>query len=104
MQPSNLLTIDSLNEAWCDKDEVMLHDCFQLLCDCIEKENLFNGQIDWDQDGEHREAKQERTALYQWWSVRKFKDRSIHSLSPSQYERDNEMLIKLITLRRWLWT
>lgn len=33
MKPGNVLHICSLSPDWCDKDHVMLHACFQLLCD-----------------------------------------------------------------------
>jgi hypothetical protein len=104
MKPSNLLPIDSLHDDWCDKDEIMLHACFQLLVDCIEKENLFEGATDFTQDDEHEAAKLELQTLYEWWGMRKHKDQSIHSLSTRQYDLDNEMLIRLIAHRRWLWT
>ena len=41
MKPLNLLKIETLNDEWLDKDVIILHACFQILCDCIEKENLF---------------------------------------------------------------
>lgn len=104
MKPSNVLNIESLHDDWCDKDEIMLHACFQLLADCIEKENLWDGGTDWGQDEEHQLAKEELGSLYEWWTLRKHKDQSIHTLSSAQYDLDNEMLIKLISLRRWLWT
>ena len=42
MKPLNLLKIETLNDEWLDKDVIILHACFQILCDCIEKENLLN--------------------------------------------------------------
>jgi len=50
MKPSNLLKIVTLNNEWADKDFIILHACFQILSNCIEKENLFNGHIDWTND------------------------------------------------------
>lgn len=37
MKPSNLLKIETLNDEWLDKDMIILHACFQILSDCIEK-------------------------------------------------------------------
>lgn len=37
MEPANVLKIESLSEDWCDKDVVILHACFQMLKDYIEK-------------------------------------------------------------------
>ncbi len=51
MTPGNNLSIQSLNQDWCDKDVVMLHACFQLLKDCVEKEDLLSGHIDWKARG-----------------------------------------------------
>ena len=50
MKPGNILKIDTLNGGWRDKDSVMLHACFQLLSDCIEKEGLLSGHTNWDAD------------------------------------------------------
>jgi len=51
MEPSNILKIDTLDKNWRDKDSVMLHACFQLLKDCVEKENLLDETItDWNAD------------------------------------------------------
>jgi hypothetical protein len=47
MQPSNILKIDSLSDGWCDKDHVLLHACFQLLSDFVEKELPKYPQINW---------------------------------------------------------
>jgi len=105
MQPANKLTIDSLTDQWCDKDYVMLHACFQLLKDCVEKEALFNSDIDWGADVKHRETKAELEALYSWWLAR-IKAESGDNLmdDDDQYHEDNIMLHRLITIRRALWT
>ena len=50
MKPLNLLKIETLNDEWLDKDVIILHACFQILCDCIEKENLFKSHVDWMYD------------------------------------------------------
>lgn len=64
MEPANLLKIRSLDDGWCDKDVVMLHACFQLLEDCVEEENLFDGHTDWEQSDEFKQARMELGALY----------------------------------------
>ena len=101
------LKIRTIKGEWCDKDIVMLHACFQLLTDCIEKENLLNGHIDWEQKEEDIQAKKELTSLYEWWKNRSEKELE-DNLDPiwtkNQYEEDNEMLIKLIKVRKYLWT
>jgi len=57
MQPSNLLHIESLDDEWRDKDYVLLHAFFQLLKDCVEKENLLSGHTDWNVDDRSRNVK-----------------------------------------------
>jgi len=101
MKPSNLLKIETLNDEWLDKDLVILHACFQILSDCIEKENLFTGHIDWTNDTEHQNAKNEIENLYDWWNMRKIEN---NELNENQYEEDNQMLKKLIEYRKYLWT
>ncbi|MFC1975962.1 hypothetical protein ACFLXQ_06155 [Chloroflexota bacterium] len=104
MEPANILKIESLDSGWCDKDQVMLHACFQLLKDCIEKENLLNGDTDWEHDEKHRNAKVELTTLYKWWIERVKNDDEIDPLTSVQFDEDSEMLIRLINVRWALWT
>ena len=104
MRPSNLLKIDSLTEEWCDKDEVMLHACFQLLVDCIEKEELLTGHTNWNADKKHQNAKTEIETLLSWWKKRKEQNESRDVLCESQYAEDDKMLKRLIDVRWALWT
>jgi hypothetical protein len=101
-----ILNIDNLDSDWCDKDIIMLHACFQLLTDFVEKEKAFNGHIDWEIDQEATNAKAEIQQLYHWWSTRKTLDNlnSIDTLETEQYNEDNRMLSRLIKVRQWLWT
>lgn len=104
MQPSNLLKIESLDQDWRDKDTVMLHACFQLLKDCVEKEQLLTGHIDWTADARHRAAKAELQALYDWWLQRVDKENACDALDAVCYEEDTAMLLRLVQLRWALWT
>jgi hypothetical protein len=103
MQPSNILKIDSLNEHWRDKDSVMLHACFQLLKDCVEKENLLTGDIDWTGDEKHRQVKVELDELYSWWLTRQ-EIQDQYGLDEQQYKEDDSMLHRLVSIRWVLWT
>ena len=107
MQPANQLNISTLTDGWCDKDSVMLHACFQLLTDCIEKEQLFTGHVDWSYDELHISAKKEILELYAWWQERVKKEKS-DEIDPiwteNQHELDTEMLIRLMKVRKFLWT
>ena len=80
---------------------IILHACFQILCDCIEKENLFKSHVDWMYDNEHKNAKIEIENLYNWRNKRKFDNDNLENI---QYEEDNQMLKKLIEFRQYLWT
>ena len=105
MKKPNILKIKTLSDRkddWCDKDVVMLHACFQLLTDCVEDEELLDGYVDWENTEEMRNRKIEIETLYNWWQERKEKDEP--SSHTSQYEEDNEMLIRLIKIRKHLWT
>jgi len=63
-----VLEISSLpSERWTDSDFIMLHACFQILQDCVEKE-----KVDTDCNYEaHKELVDEIRFLYNWWLVRK---------------------------------
>jgi len=99
MQPANVLNIESLGDGWRDKDTVLLHACFQLLKDCVEKEKLLSGHTDWDADAKHRSAKVEIEALYQWWLT--YTEPEL----PDQdsFELETQMLTRLINVRWALW-
>ena len=105
MKPANVLRIESLDEDWRDKDVILLHASFQLLHDCVEQEKLFEN---WGTKGDPTGAKQKRQlrTLYRWWlKRRKRKNEDFLGRSGARrYQRDNEQLIKLIHLRRRLWT
>ncbi|WHI45401.1 hypothetical protein [Microbulbifer sp. VAAF005] len=103
MQPSNILRIESLDDGWRDKDCVLLHACFQLLKDCVEKENLFIGHTDWNADEKHQKVKVELEALYSWW-LKRLEIEEQCGLNEQQYEEDDRMLHKLIEVRWALWT
>ena len=90
------LKIDSLPKAteWVDKDEIMLHACFQLLQDCIDKEHV-DTHCCYEA---HKEWVDEARALYKWWQERKVNDFF------DDGKKDDEMLSRLIKIRMGLWT
>ncbi len=100
MKPSNILHIKSLNSEWCDKDNIMLHACFQLLKDCVEQENLFECHLDWDSTEDYRLAKSEIIELYQWWLS--YIETGLPDCETNNFE--NKMLKRLIDIRWALWT
>ena len=103
MEPANVLKIGSLPNAWRDKDEVILHACFQLLKDFIEQEKEIIEAIDWEYDDEQKKAKAEIDFLYDWWMKKSHDEENLDKLK-AQYEEDNEMLKRLIDVRKYLWS
>lgn len=92
------LKIDSLPTAntWVDMDIVMLHACFQMFADFVEKEDGLN-HVNYEY---YKEIIDELSVLYKWWQVRK---KTIHSELKNDDE-DQEMLERLIKHRQFLWT
>jgi len=103
MEPANVLKIESLSNGWRDKDDVILHACFQLLRDFIEQEKEMIEIIDWEHDEEQKQAKSEIYFLYNWWKERFHNEEDFDKIK-QQYEEDNQMLKRLIDVRRYLWT
>lgn len=102
MKPANILKIESLDENWSDKDIIMLHACFQLLKNCVEKENLLAGHVDWSNS---MATKTEIEELYDWWKSTIEKDHATDSLlTKDKYQEESDMLIRLIKIRKYLWT
>ena len=93
-----ILKIQSLvpvKEQWIDRDEIMLHACFQLLTDCVEQEGV-DTHCDYET---HKDFVDEVRALYAWWQKRK----TIRTTDDQSLE-DDVMLIRLMKIRRILWT
>jgi len=106
MRNPEILHIKSINADWCDNDIIMLHACFNLLADCIESEKLLTDNRDWNHNEEIINSHKELEDLYNWWMKRKKDDEQnkINDFDEAQYAIDNEMLIRLIKVRRYLWT
>jgi hypothetical protein len=131
MEPANILKIESLGNGWCDKDHVLLHACFQLLSDFVEKEMPNYPHINWhipadtmnfamreiqfdtgnagkDTAAGTRDIKKEFEELHAWWQEwkRKETEGKEYSFEEQQenYLQENEMLKRLIDLRCYLWT
>lgn len=94
MRLLKITTLPSV-KTWCDKDEIMLHACFQLLVDYIEKEK---GDTHCNYET-HKKFIDEIRFLYKWWKKRKY----LKTTTTTEYE-DDKMLIRLIKVRKSLWT
>jgi hypothetical protein len=65
-----ILKINSLpttSTFWIDRDEIMLHAYFQILEDCVEKENV-DTHCNYES---HKEFVDEVRFLHEWWQERK---------------------------------
>lgn len=91
-----ILKIYSLPSAktWVDRDHIMLHACFQILQDCVEKENV-DTRISYEA---HKDFVDEIRFLYEWWLKRK------NDTSFDNDDEDNKMLNRLMKIRLSLWT
>jgi len=92
-----VLKIESLPKAkdWVDRDVIMLHACFQILKDAVEKE-----QVDTHCNYEaHKDFVDEVRFLYDWWLKRMD---MVHSYNEDT--EDTEMLLRLMKIRTQLWT
>ena len=91
------LKIESLpfKKEWVDRDEIMLHACFQILKDCVEKEKV-DEQCDYEA---HKYFVDEVRYLYGWW-----KERVKKVTTDKQMEEDDTMLLRLMKIRTSLWT
>jgi hypothetical protein len=87
------LKISTLPSAkyWHDRDSIMLHACFQILVDFVEKEDGLN---QWCAE-DYKEQITEMKYLYDWW-----KDEN----EECSEQALDEHLIRLIKIRGYLWT
>lgn len=90
-----------------DSVERMLYACFRLLVDFVEKEcggvRGLERQAKWG--GRHGEMATECLALYWWWTeIRPRRGEEDFDMEDVYDARDDEMLVRLVKVRRWLWT
>lgn len=92
-----ILKIESLPSAkdWIDRDAIMLHSCFQILKDAVEKEKV-DTHCNYEA---HKYFVDEVRFLYKWW-----KKRSKLGWSDDQHKEDDAMLFRLMKIRTALWT
>ena len=111
--------------GWSDSDHKMLHACFIIFCDFVEKEDgLENLDYQWkafDEDdnwsgnlsaeekakfvAERKFHYEEAKYLYDWWKKVypvKFKDEVY--INNDLYDEETEHLVRLIRIRGVLWT
>lgn len=114
--PNNVLKIKTLPRHWMDRDEVMLHACFQILCDYVEREcnNEYHALTpiniekdmesykEWDAESQESMRKglieqnritQEILDLYNWWKKRKETRNKNDPLNETDSLPDNDSLL-----------
>lgn len=117
---------DDYKWGWVDRDHVMLLACFKILCDFVEKEMY--GHVDWSW-GPTCNARAEIMALYKYWTVeRPAAERAVreagekswearkngqsddalaearHALSEAFDIAEDAALMRLMAVRRYMWT
>jgi hypothetical protein len=105
--------------GWQDCNRLIILASFNLLRNYVEQEKPFKN-INWESDEGHHHAAAEIRAIYDWWTSGRAKE---HQAVDDEYEdsrkerwsswgeaeqhldeRDDEMLIRLIKIREYLWT
>ena len=93
-----------LPHTWCDKDHIIVHMNFEILCRFVEDE-LIPGPVDWDADEEHRQAKAKMLELYNWWQA----NHEEPDFDTWEAEEAHDALLRakckeIIDLSPWFWT
>ena len=98
---SHLISTKLSKGNWYDKDIMILHGIMELLVDFVDKEKCFEM---WETENSvDKYVKNEIIEIYNWWKVYKNVTISLH-LDEENYKTENEMLIRLIKIRDYLWT
>lgn len=88
---------DKSTEKWIEHDLVMLHACFQILSNFVEKDNY--ALINKEKGSCSKDFCDEVDRLYNWWQQRKLK-----VYPESVFENnDQTMLKRLIEIRESIW-
>jgi len=93
MRVLKIATLPSVKEAWQDRDRIMLHGCFQLLIDFVEKEDGLN-HCNYEF---HKETVDELKYLYDWW-------KEYIELLIIDEDVEQEHLLRLVKQRTFMWT
>lgn len=99
---SNLLNLRSpdYEGGWCDVDFKIVQACFNLLRQYVEVERGLRAIVWASHD--QKTVKREIQALYYWWTVTRPRRPDKDCLFAG-YDEDQEMLLRLIAIRRALW-
>ena len=98
MRTLNIESLPCEEKNWIDRDHIMLHACFQILEDSIVKEGV-DTHCNYET---YKETVDEIRFLNDWWQKRKEKES--HNDFDGIDKDDDEMLIRLMKIRCFLWT
>ncbi len=108
VRPFNVVRIRSLSPDYHDKDDLMLHACFQLLVDFVEVER---GLEMWDpHDHASRAVRTALRDLYWWWKdsrpilVGALERQWSMEREDALAGEDQRRLLELVKHREYLWT
>lgn len=109
--------------GWIDRDHAMLLACFKLLRDFVERENPtvglggveayeHEGMCDGEREMIANQVAREKEvrAIYTWWTQDRERERAEHDDDRAiggydwSFNRDQEMLLRLMAVRGSLWT
>jgi hypothetical protein len=113
----HVIKIRGLSPGYCDADTRMLYGCFSLLMDFVEKEigglaklREWTSELLADEGYNHAAQiafQEECEVLYLWWAVerpRRIDPIDLWNEDERQHQEDEDMLIRLIRIRRGMWT
>ena len=93
MRTLKINSLPPVKDNWIDRDTIMLHACFQILVDFVEKEDGLNS-CDYKT---HKKSINTCKKLYDWWNGQEDK----WLIKPEEADKKLEKLIKV---RTFLWT
>lgn len=106
----HVLKLRSLKPGWWDIDYRLLHASFTLLEDYVEREKPFK-RVKWNEDDDSREYSNEIHSLYLWWKKhqvdannRLYTGFDSVNAEDERYKEETANLIRLMNIRRVLWT
>ncbi len=110
----NVVVCRSLPPTWCDRDQLMMHACFECLEYYAEKDSSWDwkatreeivktytegcGSDNFEAANNRADEVEELRALYHWWQGYKAHD------DEDDHDLQNEKLVRLIMLRGHLWS
>jgi hypothetical protein len=87
--------------GYLDEDYRLLYANFNILKEFVESAGYKH--IDWDSDVGYYQAHKEFEELYKWWT-RDSSYEPLDILGDANYNKETEMLVRLVKLRKYMWS